>query len=78
MLRKKEPFELDTAREQVKKYLSGLLSFSDSEKEFMSLFQNSQYQPNLIFSGEMLERVVDHPMAAWKMAVSDRQAQTEK
>jgi hypothetical protein len=67
MLRKKELFNLDVARERVKKYLTSLFELSDNEKQFLSVFRNGKYNPELLFDGDLLERVRDHPMAAWKM-----------
>jgi predicted nucleotidyltransferase component of viral defense system len=67
MLRKKELFNLDVARERVKKYLTSLFELSDNEKQFLSAFHSGKYNPDLLFDGDLLERVRDHPMAAWKM-----------
>ena len=72
MLRKKDSFDLDSARSQVKRFLSGLLEFSDSMKEFLSSFCDGEYRPELLFDGEMLEHVQGHPMAAWKIIVRNR------
>ena len=72
MLRKKDSFDLDLARLKVKKFLSGLLEFSDSMKEFLSLFRDGEYRPELLFDGEMLNNVHWHPMAAWKIIVRNR------
>ena len=67
MLRKKELFDLDIARERVKKFLTSLFELPDNEKQFLSAFHNGKYNPELLFEGDLLERVHDHPMAAWKM-----------
>jgi len=66
MLRKKDSFDINIARERIKNYLSELLQFTDYEKEFLSQFRNGQYKPELLFTGDMLERVQNHPMALWK------------
>lgn len=67
MLRKKEWFELAAGRERVKQYLSELLALHDSEKLFLASFRNGKYKPELLFDGDRLERIRNHPMAAWKM-----------
>ena len=66
MLRKKELFDLGDARERVKKFLTSLFELQDNEKQFLSAFRNGKYNPELLFEGDFLERVRDHPMAAWK------------
>jgi len=66
MLRKREQFDFDTARRQVREYLTELLILSDAEKEFLASFRNGKYSPELLFSGETLERIRNHPMAMWK------------
>jgi predicted nucleotidyltransferase component of viral defense system len=66
-LRKKELFDINTTRERVKKFLFDLLEFADNEKQFLNSFRDGQYNPELLFNGEMLKRVKEHPMAKWKM-----------
>jgi predicted nucleotidyltransferase component of viral defense system len=66
VIRKTERFDLTAAQEQVKSYLLKLLILTDSEYSFLSAFRNKVYRPELLFDGEMLERVKDHPMALWK------------
>jgi len=75
MLRKKDSFDLETARMRVKDYLNELLAFSESEREFLSSFSFGKYRPELLFSDVMLERVYNHPMALWKMIVWERKQQ---
>jgi predicted nucleotidyltransferase component of viral defense system len=69
MLRKRGPFNLVAARERVRRYLTALLELPDNEKEFLAAFRNGEYRPELIFNGNVLERVRNHPMASWKMQV---------
>ena len=66
MLRKKDSFDINIARDRIKNYLSELLQFTEEEREFLSQFRNGQYKPELLFTGDMLERVQNHPMALWK------------
>jgi predicted nucleotidyltransferase component of viral defense system len=72
MLRKKDSFDINIARERIKKYLTELLQFSDSENEFLVQFRNGQYKPELLFDGDILIRIKNHPMAIWKMMNRNR------
>jgi predicted nucleotidyltransferase component of viral defense system len=68
VIRRQERFNLVAAKEQVKRYLTELLILTDAEHQFLSTFRDGEYCPELLFSEAMLERVKNHPMAAWKMA----------
>ena len=59
-------FDLKPAREKVTDYLKSLLALTLPEKEFIDNFGNGEYKPELIFEGDMLNNVSDHPMAIWK------------
>lgn len=65
-----ERFDFVVAKERVKKYLSSLLVLTDNEREYLTAFRNGNYRPELIFEGEMLDRIKKHPMVAWKMSHS--------
>lgn len=67
VIRKSERFNLNATKKEVKTYLSELLVLTDDEKKFLKAFENKEYLPELLFEGEMLERVKRHPMALWKM-----------
>jgi predicted nucleotidyltransferase component of viral defense system len=67
MLRKQESFDLDAVRKHVREYLTELMTLSNNEKKFLISFRNGKYVPELLYSGETLERVRNHPMVAWKM-----------
>jgi len=51
---------------RIKSYLTKLLVPTDGERLFLGTFRNNEYHPELLFDGEMLERVKEHPMALWK------------
>lgn len=59
-------FDLKPAREKVTDYLKSLLVLTPQETEFIDNFGNGEYKPELIFEGDMLNNVSDHPMAIWK------------
>jgi len=63
VIRKQEKFDLTAAQRRVKEYLSGLLTLTTDERQFLSSFRDKKYCPELLFDGEMLERVRNHPMA---------------
>lgn len=66
VIRKQERFDLEAAKTRVREYLSGLLTLSTDERLFLSAFQKNEYLPDLLFDGDILERVKNHPMALWK------------
>ena len=59
-------FDLKPAREKVIDCLKELLVLTPQEKEFIECFGMGEYKPELIFDGDMLNNVSDHPMAIWK------------
>ena len=67
MLRKKERFDLESSKRRVSEYLTALLSLTESDRLFLSAFSDGEYRPELLFSGDELARVANHPMAMWKM-----------
>ncbi|MEI8216319.1 MAG: nucleotidyl transferase AbiEii/AbiGii toxin family protein [Eubacteriales bacterium] len=67
VIRKREIFDLDSAKERVKNFISELLILNDSEQQFIRCFNNKQYNPELLFQDpEIVDRIKDHPMALWK------------
>ncbi len=59
-------FDLNPARERVTNYLKELLLLTPQEMEFINRFSKGEYNPELIFEGEMLNSISVHPMAIWK------------
>lgn len=67
VLRSKEKFDLLTSQSQIKTWLADLLKLEDNEWKFLNSFREKIYHPELLFgSGEILERIKNHPMALWK------------
>ena len=67
VLRKSEHFDFETAKTEVKKFLSQLLVFTDNEKLFVEEFNNQKYRPQLLFENqEIIKSIQNHPMAIWK------------
>jgi predicted nucleotidyltransferase component of viral defense system len=67
VLRKRDWFDLPVAQECVKDYLTRLLVLADDERRFLDAFRQREYRPELLFDGDALERVGNHPMAVWKL-----------
>jgi hypothetical protein len=68
----RERFDLNTAKDRVKRYLEKVLELTDEESHFLLAFGNGEYRPDLLFEADALERVRNHPMALWKMQVHDK------
>lgn len=66
--RKKDKFDLDITKKRVKEFLNVTMQLTDDEVAFMYEFNNKRYRPELLFSDkEIIGRVINHPMALWKM-----------
>lgn len=66
--RQVEEFDLMKEKETLKMYLSDLMRPAESEKQFMEEFRQKRYRPELLFEdAEIVERLINHPMALWKM-----------
>lgn len=67
VIKRKDAFELESAKKLVKEYISDLMVLTSEEKEFLDRFENGEYIPELLFDDkEILERIKNHPMAIWK------------
>ena len=67
VLRKRDWFDLPAAQQRTTSYLSQLLQLEPAEQAFLDSFQRGEWYPELVFSGNHLDRIRDHPMAAWKL-----------
>ncbi len=68
VIKRKDDFELETAKKMVKTYIVDLMVLTEDEKEFLDRFENGEYLPELLFEDEaILARIKNHPMALWKM-----------
>ena len=67
VLNKNEHFNFETAKMEVKEYLSSLMMPTRNEKLFVENFYKGIYQPDLLFDDEdIINRIKKHPMAIWK------------
>ncbi len=67
VIKRRDDFDLESAKKIVKEYISDLMILSKDEKEFLDRFESGEYIPELLFEEEeILDRIKDHPMAIWK------------
>ena len=68
VIRRKDDFELNSAKQLAKEYISELMVLTMEEKAFLDKFENGEYIPELLFEDkEILGRIKNHPMALWKI-----------
>lgn len=73
MLAKGEQLDWADAKAKVKEFLSLSIVPTPRDKEYLEQFFRGNYKPELLFSGEMLENIKEHPMAIWKTRDSGKQ-----
>jgi len=67
VIKRKDDFDLESAKKIVKEYISDLMVLTKDEKEFLERFESGKYIPELLFEDkEILGRIKNHPMAIWK------------
>lgn len=67
VIRDRDSFELNAAKETVKTYLKNTLVLTENEKMFLKKFKNGVYCPALIFDKDTALKLKKHPMAIWKI-----------
>jgi predicted nucleotidyltransferase component of viral defense system len=68
MLRNVEFFDLDAALADLSETFTRLSTLDEKESEFLRRFHKGQYRPELLFDDDdILSRIEDHPMVAWRM-----------
>lgn len=83
ILRKGEYFNAYKGYEKVQDFVTDTFRLNTDEKFFLDNFENGRYNPELLFKGEQLERIENHPMAMYKMKMYiirelDKEARQEK
>lgn len=67
VFRREERFDLNTAKTEVKDYLTKVLRAEKSELDFWKAFSQNEYRPDFLFHDmDILKRIENHPMAIWK------------
>ena len=73
VLRKKDNFNLDERKEEAIKFIKELMVLTEEEKEYLDMFEKGEYIPSLLFyDNQILENIVEHPMAIWKMQLEQK------
>lgn len=68
VLRRRDSFDLDSAKAEVKRFIRDLMVLTESEREFLTLLEKRVYRPDLLFDDPaIIERVQAHPMALWQI-----------
>lgn len=68
VIQKGQFIELEQMKTEVKSFLEQLLVLTEQEQEFLRLFTQKEYHPELLFDDAMIvARIRNHPMALWKM-----------
>lgn len=67
VIRRKDDFDLESAKKLVKEYIAELMVLTKKEKAFLDEFEKGEYIPELLFEDQdIVERINNHPMALWK------------
>lgn len=67
VLRRGDKFDYVEAKNRILSFMRELVKFSEEELAFIQLFNKREYKPEVLFgSGEISNRIINHPMALWK------------
>jgi len=68
MIRNKERFDLQAARERVSAFMNNWMTLTEKESAFLSNFAAGRYEPRLLFEDStIIKRIENHPMALWRL-----------
>lgn len=68
-LRNDDKFEMKDAVNLVKTFINKLMVLSTKETEFLKEFSKGNYNPSLLFDDQdIINRIINHPMALWKIS----------
>lgn len=68
VLRKGEFLELEEAKKVIIDTLKKLLVLTNKEKQYLLEFSKGNYDPSLLFDEITSSRIINHPMARWRIA----------
>ena len=77
ILAKRDRFVLKEVEKKVVAWLKGLLALTEEEKQYLVQFSNGDYNPFLLFSSLIAERISHHPMAKWRASCTGKQKTLE-
>jgi len=67
VLSKDDKFNIEKTKEEVVAWLKQLLTLSNNEKKYFEEFSNGNYNPSLLLGSSSAERIMNHPMARWRI-----------
>ena len=62
----KEFFSLPEAKQTINDFFSEHFILDENESIFIEQFKQKKYIPELLYDGDELNRIQNHPMAIWK------------
>ena len=62
----KEYFSLSKAKQTINDFFSEHFILDENETMFIEQFKQKKYVPELLYDGDELDRIQNHPMAIWK------------
>ena len=65
--RKKEFISVDGLYEKVEGFIKEMQKLSVDDEKYIDNFQRGHYRPDLLFNGDELENICNHPMALFKV-----------
>ena len=69
VLHKGTHIDLNGYKKNIEPFLLDLINMTEKQKEFLDLFNQKIYKPELLFSDKtILSRIVNHPMIMWKIS----------
>jgi predicted nucleotidyltransferase component of viral defense system len=72
MIRNSERFDFEGVKVKVCNSVSELMTLTENEKLFLRHFADGSFEPKLLFSDDnIIERILHHPMAEWKVNHSE-------
>lgn len=67
VIAKNDKFDIEKAKEKVIAFLRDMIVLTQEEQEFIKLFNEKDYRPDLLFgAGDIANNLINHPAAHWR------------
>lgn len=66
VINSKEFFSLPEAKQKIIDFFNEYFVLNENESMFLDQFKQKNYMPELLYDGDELKRIKNHPMALWK------------
>lgn len=66
VLNNKDFFSISETKQVINDFFSAHLILDENESKFLEQFKQKKYIPELLYAGDELNRIQNHPMAIWK------------